>query len=134
MNNPINGGRRLCVRRNEQSPYEMFRATDSTLAAIALDPYVDPFTNIVADALAEFADLFDQDGALLWATNGKTTRVTPPVLAEIIPKHLATKHLVTRGDKMVVEYSPLVLDPQNLRPFFSAEKRTGSLIARVTKA
>jgi hypothetical protein len=126
-------GRRLCVRRNDQSPYEMFRATDSNLAAIALDPYADRFTNTVADALAEYVDLFDQDGALLWATNGKTTRVTPNVLAEIIPKHLATKHLVTRGDKIAVEYIPLVLDPQNLRPFFSAEKRTGSLLARATK-
>jgi hypothetical protein len=134
MNSSLNGGRRLCVRRSEGAPYEMFRATDSNLAAIALDPYVDPFTNIIADALAEYVDLFDQDGALLWANNGKTTRVTPPVLAEIIPKHLATKRLVSRGDKMVVEYFPLVLDPQNLRPFFSAEKRTGSLVARVTKA
>ena len=133
MNSSLDGGRRLCVRRNEQSPYEMFRATDSSLSVVAIDPYCDRFINTVADALAEFADLFDQDGALLWANNGKTTRVTPPVLAEIIPKHLATKHLVTRGDKMVVEYFPLVLDPQNLRPFFSAEKRTGSLLARVTK-
>jgi hypothetical protein len=132
MNNPLNGGRRLCVRRTD-GPYEMFRATDSTLAAIALDPYVDPFTNIIADALAEYVDLFDQAGALIWIKEGKSIRVTPPVLAEIIPKHLATKRLVTRGDKMVIEYSPLVLDPQNLRPFFTAEKRTGSLIARVTK-
>jgi hypothetical protein len=111
----------------------MFRATDSSLSVVALDPYCDRFTNIVADALAEYVDLFDQDGTLLWANNGKTTRVTPPVLAEIIPKHLATKRLVTRGDKTVVEYISLVLDPQSLRPFFSAEKRTGSLIARVTK-
>jgi hypothetical protein len=132
MSDKLNGGKRLCVRRPD-GPYEMFRATDSTLAAIALDPYIDPFTNIVADALAEYVDLFNQDGTLLWLTDGKTTRVTPNVLAEIIPKHLATKRLVSREDKMVVEYIPLVLDPQSLRPFFTAEKRTGSLIARVTK-
>jgi hypothetical protein len=87
----------------------------------------------VADALAEYVDLFDQDGALIWIKEGKPVRVTPPVLAEIVPKHLAIKHLVTRGDKVAVEYTPLVLDPQSLRPFFSAEKRTGSLLARVTK-
>jgi hypothetical protein len=126
-------GRRLCVRRNEQSPYEMFRATDSCLAAIALDPYIDPFTNTVADALSEYADLFDQAGALIWIKEGKSVRVTPPVLAEIIPKHLATKQLENHGDRMVIKYIPLVIDPQNLRPFFTAEKRTGSLIARVTK-
>jgi hypothetical protein len=111
----------------------MFRATDSSLSVVAIDPYADRFINTVADALAEYVDLFDQDGALIWVKEGKPVRVTPPVLAEIIPRHLATKHLVTRGDKMVVEYFPLVLDPQNLRPFFSAEKRTGSLLARVTK-
>jgi hypothetical protein len=131
MDDKLNG-RRLCVRRTD-GPYEMFRATDSTLAAIALDPYIDPFTNTVADALAEYVDLFDRDGVLIWIKEGKPVRVTPPVLAEIIPKHLATKRLVNREDKIAVEYIPLVLDPQNLRPFFTAEKRTGSLIARVTK-
>jgi hypothetical protein len=34
---------------------------------------------------------------------------------------LATKRLVTRGDKIAVEYLP-----QDLRPFFTAEKRQGS--------
>jgi hypothetical protein len=124
-------GRRLCVRRNEQSPYEMFRATDSSLSAIALDPYCNPFTNTVADALAEFVNLFNQAGALVWVKEGKPVRVTPPVLAEIIPKHLATKQLVTHGDEVVIEFVPLVL--QDLRPFFTAEKRQGSLLARVTK-
>jgi hypothetical protein len=47
---------------------------------------------------------------------------------------LATKRLINRGDKVAVEYLPLVLDPQSLRPFFTTEKRTGSLLARVTKA
>ena len=133
MNNSLNGGRRLCVRRTD-GPYEMFRGSDSTLAAIATDPYIDPFTNTLADALAEYVDLFDQDGATIWVKEGKPVRVTPPVLAEIIAKHVATKKLVNHGDKIKVEYTPLILDPQSLRPFFSAEKRTGSLIARVTKA
>jgi hypothetical protein len=110
----------------------MFRATDSSLSAIALDPYCDRFTNTVADALAEYVDLFDQAGALIWIKEGKPVRVTPPVLAEIIPKHLATKQLENHGDEAVIKYAPLVL--QDLRPFFSAERRTGSLLARVTKA
>jgi hypothetical protein len=110
----------------------MFRATDSSLSVVAIDPYADRFINTVADALAEYVDLFDQAGALIWIKEGKSVRVTPPVLAEIVPRHIATKTLVTRGDKMVIEFVPLVL--QDLRPFFSAEKRTGSLLARVTKA
>jgi hypothetical protein len=109
----------------------MFRAVDATLAAVAVDRYVDATINLIADALAEYVDLFNQDSALIWVKAGKTTRVTPPVLAEIIPKHLATKHLENHGDEVVIKYVPLVL--QDLRPFFSAERRTGSLIARVTK-
>jgi hypothetical protein len=116
----------------------MFRATDTTLAAVAHDPYVDVTTNVIADALAEYADLFDQGGSLVWLANGKLVRVTPPVLAEIIPKHLATKKLVNRGTdddpNWEVEHIPLVLDQRNLRAFFTSDKRQGSLIARVSRA
>jgi hypothetical protein len=88
----------------------------------------------LADALSEVAELYDKDGALVWLTEeGKLVRVIPNVLAEIIPKYLATKHLENHGDRVVAKYVPLVLDAQNLRHFFTADKRMGSLIARVTK-
>jgi hypothetical protein len=135
-----NSGTRLCVRRSESAEYEIFRGSDTTLAAVAYDPYIDATTNVIADALAEYVDLFDQNGTLLWFANGAPApvRVTPPVLAEIVPKHLAIKKLVNRGTEAdpnwAVEYVPLVLSPQNLRAFFTAEKRMGSLITRVPKA
>src|SRR5262249_16555271 len=136
MTDPLNG-KRLCVRRSEKADYEMWRTTDSTLAAVALDPYVNAFTNTLADALAEVAPLYNVNGALCRLTNGKLTRINPQLLSELIAQHIAVHELVNRGTdadpNWTIEYTPLVLKPQNLTPFFTTEKRQGSLTARVTK-
>lgn len=136
MNDPLNG-RRLCVRRTENADYEMWRTTDSTLAPIALDPYVDAFANTLSDALAEVAELYNVNGALCWLTNGKLARVNLQILPQIISQHIATKELENTGTETTpnwaVRYTPFVADQKTLRLLFTADKRTGSLIARVTK-
>jgi hypothetical protein len=130
------GGRRLCARRNPGKPYVMCRAPDASFAAMSLtDVYAT--TNSLADALAEFADLFNLNGELVQIIEGKITPVRMNILPEIIYKHIATRELVNKGSKenpaWTVEYIPFVADGRTVRDLFSTERREGSLLARATR-
>jgi len=131
------GGRRLCARRSPNDPYQMCRAPDASFAAMSLtDIYAT--TNALADALAEYADLFNLNGELVWLDQERLAPVTLNAIYPIIARHIATKELVNKGTKenpaWATEYLPYTPDPRTARDLFSTERREGSLLARVTKA
>jgi len=126
-------GRRLCVRRNETSPYERWRGSDTTLSEISRDPYVNIEVNTLSDALAEVAKLYNQDGALIWLDAGQRIRVLPAVLPQIIFRHIATERLANNGDGWVVEYISLVVDERTLRCLLMPDRRSGGLLERVPR-
>jgi hypothetical protein len=97
MNDELNG-RRLFVRRDPNEPYAMWRAPDSSLAAIG-SGIRDPFAhfNTVSDALAETAEIVNVNDQMLWLVDGKAVAVTGKVVLDISARHLATKRLVNRG-------------------------------------
>jgi hypothetical protein len=129
-------GRRLCARRTPDDPYTMCRAPDASFAAMSLtDVYAT--TNSLADALAEFADLFNLNGELVHIAEGKITPVRMGDIAKITSEHIATRELINKGSKenpnWSVEYIPYTPDSRTVRDLFSTERREGSLLARVTK-
>jgi len=132
--NTLNG-RRLCARRSPSDPYVMCRAPDASFAAMSLtDVYAT--SNCLADAVAEYTDIFNQNGNPVWLRQGQLVPVTINILHEIIPQHIALKELVNRGTETnpswVVEYVPYVPDPRTVRDLFSNERREGGLLPRLT--
>jgi hypothetical protein len=134
MNGKPNG--RLCVRRSENEPYVRWRGSDSTLAEIARDPYVNVEINSLSDALAEVAGLHIRagDGALVWLSAGELVPVNLSTLPQIVTRHAATERLVNNGKGWVVEYVPLVVDERTLRYLLMPDRRAGGLRERVLKA
>ena len=132
----MTNGRRLCVRRSETSPYERWRGSDSTLAEIARDPYVDIATNTLSDALSEVANLHirDGDGALVWLNAGNLIPVNLSTLPQIVSRFAATERLVNNGRGWVVEHVPLEVDEKTLRCLLMPDRRAGGLRERVLKA
>ena len=134
MDNKLNGGKRLCVRRDETSPYERWRASDSNLAQIAFDPYAATEANTQSDALAETAKLYNLNGALMWLDGGKLVRVLPAILPQIILRHIATERLVQRpGGDWVTEFEPYVPNERILHCLLMPDRRAGGLLERVSR-
>src|SRR5262249_39004044 len=130
------GGPRLFARRSPEGPYIMCRSPDASFAAMSLtDVYAN--ANELADAVAEFADIFNQGGNPVWLRQGQLIPVTMNTLHEIIPQHIATKELVNRGTEAnpnwVAEYVPFVPDARLVRDLFANERREGGLLPRLTK-
>src|SRR5215831_3212692 len=129
--------RRFFVRRSPNEPYQMWRASDSSFAAFSLsDPYAN--ANLLSDALAETAELFNVNGQLMWLDNrGQLVLATMNVLHDLIPQHVALKQLRNTGTdaepRWVAEYVPYIPDPRIVRDLFSGERREGGLLPRVTK-
>jgi hypothetical protein len=95
--------------------------------------------NALADAVAESAEIFNQDGRLVWLNAGKLIPVSRIILREIITTHVVTKNLINHGTadepNWTREYVPFVPHEQALRALLTAEARKDcSLIARAPKA
>ena len=107
-------GRRLCARRSPNDPYQMVRAPDASFATLSLTD-VFAAANSLADAPAEYVDLFNQNGNPVWLKQGQVIPITMNTLHEIIPQHIALKELTNRGTETnpnwVVEYVPFVPEP-----------------------
>jgi len=129
-------GRRLCIRRSENEPYQRWRGSDSNLAQIAHDPYANAEINALSDALAEVAGLHirDGDGALVWLDAGELIPVNLNTLPKIVSRYAATERLVNNGKGWTVEHTPLVVDEKTLRYLLMPDRRGGGLRERVLKA
>ena len=88
--------------------------------------------DLLAECIANSkADLFNEDGSVIWIDAGKRIGVGTKVLAEIIAKYVVTAWPVNRGDKWTVEFRPVQIDEMALRALFKEE---GGLIGRLPKA
>jgi hypothetical protein len=91
--------------------------------------------NTLADCIAaSSADLFNQDGCLIWITAGGCVQVNLERLRELVPKYVATKHLRKTAGVFEVEYRPYEPDQKALHALIMAKRREdGSLLARLPK-
>jgi hypothetical protein len=94
------------------------------------DPTED--SNRIVDALvASEADLFDRDGILIWANEGRPVQVNKAELLELSSKYLVTKRLRTTGTGCEVEYRPLDFSTPDNRIIISM---LNAITERVPKA
>jgi len=125
---------RLAARHSPADPYVILRSPASPFGLS--DPYAS--INLLADAIAEYTDLFSFNGILVQLSKGKLIPVTTEVLHEIIPQHIAVKQLRNSGTNIephwVVEFVPYTPDATTTRNLLGRDHREGSLLARATKA
>jgi hypothetical protein len=91
---------------------------------------------ILADCIAGGnADLFDQDGSVMWVAAGRCVPVNPEVLREICKLFVVTKHPRENANGLwEVEYRPYESDQKTLHTLLMAKTRAeGSLMARLPK-
>src|SRR4051812_10697352 len=91
--------------------------------------------SMLADCIAgSNADIFDDQGCLIWIDGGKRVPVTPEVLREICRQHVVTKHPQESEDGWDIEYRPYELDEITLRTLITARTwEDGGLIWRLPR-
>jgi hypothetical protein len=88
----------------------------------------------LADAIVarlDRIDLFDDGGQLVLIAGGRLHNVNGEVLREILRPNFATKHLVTAGAGLSVEYRPVEVSELVMRTLLTAPPQDGGLIGRV---
>jgi hypothetical protein len=92
---------------------------------------------MLADAVAETAEIYNRNGQLVWLTGGQLVPLSRDALREIITQHVAIKQLVNNGSAAEPTWTsafvPLIPDEKILRTLLNADKREGGLRERVTK-
>jgi hypothetical protein len=88
----------------------------------------------LADAIVarlDRIDMWELDGALVLLAGGELHNVNGVVLREILRANFATKHLVTAGVGLSVEYRPVEVSELVMRTLLTAPPADGGLLGRV---
>jgi hypothetical protein len=91
----------------------------------------------IADAIAgalDRIDIFEDGGRLVLLAGGGLHNVNAEVLRAILRANFATKHLVTAGGGLSVEYRPVEVSELVVRTLLTAPPRDGGLLGRVPMA
>jgi hypothetical protein len=101
--------------------------------SIALTAEAKALADAVVGALGRI-DIFDDNGRIVFLAQGRLHPVNGVVLREIIRANFATKHLVTTGTGLSVEYRPVEVSELVIRMLLTAAPQDGGLIGRVPLA
>jgi hypothetical protein len=88
----------------------------------------------LADAIVarlDRIDMFELNGALVLLAGNELHGVNREVLREVVRANFATKHLVTAGAGLSVEFRPVEVSELVVRTLLTAPPQDGGLIGRV---